>query len=314
MTPRFLHRFMSGARALSVIERRVLYLAPPASLNDPFEFGGSVDFECSVDDRKTILDLAARDELGLTEEEIRQSEQRLDEMARTEFYVYLLSLKLRALLKYFFEFSGICCFTAHDDHPLLWAHYADGHRGACLVFNNLDGLCPIFDRPLPPMPVVYSDEVPQVRVFDFYVNREKFWEDVFQLFATKKKAWSYEQEWRVVVPSTRHLNEEQRLLRFEEQHMCKVVLGHRIDPAVRDAIRQKEARRRFPLLIYQAKISDSDAGLAFKLIPPGFEYSSHADWHELPGPETKSPFPLFLVDSAPNSTAPADQKAPLPGR
>jgi hypothetical protein len=296
--PRFLHRFTSATRALSTIESQALYLPTPSSLNDPFEFTGRVEFECSLEDRKTILDLAAQNELGLTEEQIRETEHRRDDMAQTDFYVYILSLKIRGLLKYFFEFSGVCCFTRHCDHPLLWAHYADGHRGACLVFNDLDGLCPIFNRPLPPMPVIYSDAVPRIRLLDFYVNREAFWDDVFRLFATKQTAWAYEREWRVVVPSTRSMTQEQGLMRFEEQHLCKIILGDRIPPDVRNAIRSKEAGRRFPLLVYQSRLRDDGAGLGFKLIPPGFEYDSHAKWHELPGAENDSPFPSFLRDGA----------------
>lgn len=293
---RFLNRFTSGPRALSILESQALYFPTPSSLNDPFEFAGMVDFECSLEERRTILDLAARNELGLTEEELRETERRRDDMAKTDFYVYILSLKLRGLLRYLFEFSGMCCFTSHCDHPLLWAHYADGHRGACLVFNNLDGLCPIFSGPLPPMPVIYSDAVPQIRILDFYMNRKRFWDDVFRLFATKKTAWAYEQEWRVVVPSTRPMSPEKRSLHFEEQHLCKVILGDRIPPEVRTAIRQKEHGRRFPLLVYQSRLRDDGAGLGFKLIPPGFYYPSHAKWYELPGAENDSPFPSFLRD------------------
>ena len=285
---------MSAARALSVLETQALYLPPPSALNDPFEFAGNVEYECTMEDRKAILDLAAKNELGFTEEQICETEQLRDEMAKTDFYVYLLSLKIRGLLKYFFEFSGVSCFTTHCDHPLLWAHYADGHRGACLVFNDLDGQCPIFNRDLPPMPVVYADVVPKVRVLDFYMERRAFWNAVFRVFATKQTTWAYEQEWRVVLPSTRAMSDEQRLLHFEQQHMCKVILGDRIPPDVRNAIRSKQAERKFPLLVYQSRLRDDGAGLGFKLIPPGFEYKSHTQWHELPGAENSSPFPTFL--------------------
>lgn len=37
---------------------------------------------------------------------------------------------------------GICCFSALFDHPLMWSHYADKHKGVCLGFH----LNPFDDR------------------------------------------------------------------------------------------------------------------------------------------------------------------------
>lgn len=287
--PRFLHRFCSAARALSVLEQRTLFLAPPSSLNDPFEFAGAVDIECTEDDRKEILDMAARHELGLSEQQIVDSQAKRDEMAKTEFYISLLSYRIRGILSYLREFAGVCCFTRDCEHVLLWSHYADAHCGVCLVFNNLDGTCPIFDAALP---VVYADDIPKLRLLDFYKDRRRFLNDIYMLLHTKQTAWSYELEWRVVHPSTRPLSDDERLLHFDEQHLCKVILGDRISPEYRDAIRAKDHGRKFPLLIYQARVLDQRNTLAYKLLPPGFDYPSHAAWNKLPDPHFDSPFPF----------------------
>lgn len=287
--PRFLHRFCSATRALSILKQRTLYLAPPSSLNDPFEFAGAVDIECSKGDRKAILDMAARDELGLSEQQIRESQAKRDEMAKTDFYVSLLSYRIRCMLLDLHEFAGVCCFTRHCDHHLLWSHYADAHRGVCLVFNNLDERCPIFETILP---VVYADDAPTLRLLDFYMHPERFRDDIYKLLHTKQTAWSYEQEWRVVLPSTRPLSDKERLLRFEEQHLCKIILGDRISPADRDAIRAEDRGRKFPLLIYQARVLDQRYALAYKLLPPASEYPNHHAWDKLSLPDFDGPFPF----------------------
>jgi hypothetical protein len=31
---------------------------------------------------------------------------------------------------------GICCFTSNDENLIMWAHYADSHRGACVEFDS----------------------------------------------------------------------------------------------------------------------------------------------------------------------------------
>lgn len=291
--PKFLHRFCGTHRALQVLRDRTLYLAPPKWLNDPFEFTGLVDFECPERDRKVILDLATRNELGLSDQQIRESEARRDKVAKTEFFVYLLSLRIRDILGYLREFSGVCCFTAHCEHPLFWSHYADAHRGVCLVVNNLDGRFPALESALP---VIYTDAKPTLRLLDFYLNRETFREDLFQLLHTKQEQWSYEREWRVVHPSTRPLEGDERTLEFEEQHLCKIILGDRISAEGREAIRAQAQGRRFPLLIYQARVLDQKYSLAYKLLPDGVKYRSHRDWHKLPGDALPSPFP-FVASS-----------------
>ena len=33
------------------------------------------------------------------------------------------------------EKFGICCFTARCDNSLMWAHYANDHKGRCVKYN-----------------------------------------------------------------------------------------------------------------------------------------------------------------------------------
>ena len=68
-------------------------MATPHSLNDPFEFVGAVKYECSRDERKTLLDLVARKALKLSEETLRVSEPRRESMSDSDFWMYLLSLE-----------------------------------------------------------------------------------------------------------------------------------------------------------------------------------------------------------------------------
>lgn len=288
---KFLHRFCSGERAIQVLKDRTVYLAPPSSLNDPFEFTGMVDIECTQDDRKVLLDYVARNQLKLSEEQIKQSEEKRQSMSESDFWIYLLSWEVRGLLRFLYQFSGVSCFTRHFDHPLLWSHYADSHKGVCLVFNNLDNLCPLFKFAAP---VEYTDLPPKIRLLDYYLNKDNFINDIHKVFHTKQSAWSYENEWRVVIPSREPMKNYERLLHFEEQHLCKVILGDKVAPEIRKEIRTMGNGRRFPLLVYQAKVLEANYGLAFKLLPPNADYPDHSAWHKLPDPGHDSPFPPFF--------------------
>lgn len=288
---KFLHRFCSAERAIQVLKDKTVYLASPSSLNDPFEFVGMVEIECTEDDRKVLLDYVARNKLQLSEEQFKQSEEQRRSMSESDFWIYLLSWEVRGLLRFLYQFSGVCCFTRHFDHPLLWSHYADSHKGVCLVFNNLDNKCPLFKFAAP---VEYTDSPPKIRVLDYYLDKNKFIEDIHNIFHTKQSEWSYENEWRFVIPSKEPMSNDERLLHFEEQHLCKVILGDRIAPETRKTIRAMGGGRRFPLLVYQAKVLESDYGLAFKLLPPDFDYPDHSAWYKLPDAEHDSPFPSFF--------------------
>lgn len=46
--------------------------------------------------------------------------------------------KLEAFRNRMNERHGIVCFSKNHDDPVLWSHYADGHRGVALVFEIPD--------------------------------------------------------------------------------------------------------------------------------------------------------------------------------
>lgn len=82
---------------------------------------------------------------------------------------------------------GISCFSEKKDDPLMWSHYADGHRGFCLEFDA--GLEP-FSKALK---VSYSELLLSLKP-----ENEAF--NLFKNLATHKfKGWESEQEWRLFV-------------------------------------------------------------------------------------------------------------------
>ena len=78
------------------------------------------------------------------------------------------------------------------DNPLLWAHYADSHRGVCLGFRversiDLKAL----------LEVKYQDTPPVWRGED---------SDLIQkIFCTKWSHWEYEKEWRAVATDKEYI-------------------------------------------------------------------------------------------------------------
>lgn len=136
---------------------------------------------------------------------------------------------------------GILCLSRSERHPLMWAHYADCHRGVMLEFDELH---PSFRRRRDAEDdfgylrgVVYSDTRPTLR----YENAD----DTFQnLVLTKALEWAYEQEVRLSWPLGRADEIIERdgaapihLLQYPPSALKSVTLGCKGDQQSLDAIR-----------------------------------------------------------------------------
>lgn len=80
--------------------------------------------------------------------------------------------------------NKITCFSENNRSLLMWAYYANNHKGVCLKFNldhdpNLKKHC---------YKVNYTDQLTDSQYFDMY----------FQ----KSTQWFHEQEWRIVCDTT----------------------------------------------------------------------------------------------------------------
>lgn len=103
-----------------------------------------------------------------------------------------LTEKLPAML-------GVLCLSKNSNQPLMWAHYADSHRGLMIEFDSAH---PTFNRQRSTeddfghlRPVSYSKLRPELtmQTLDGY--------NAFEVFAlTKAYPWSYEEEMRLILP------------------------------------------------------------------------------------------------------------------
>jgi DUF2971 family protein len=85
---------------------------------------------------------------------------------------------------------GIACFSKVRDDILMWAHYADKHKGLCLEFDGSEN-CNFFGEA---MPVEYADFTP-------VPLGEDSMKTMTRIILTKSKHWSYEREYRIFWPN-----------------------------------------------------------------------------------------------------------------
>lgn len=109
---------------------------------------------------------------------------------------------------------GIFSLSEIPDNPLMWAHYADDHKGLCLGFEVVDGSALADEKRC--LKVEYSDFPPQfgegfthelsISLDDQgrlkSASRIAFSDPVVQAaISTKGCEWEYEREWRYVEPT-----------------------------------------------------------------------------------------------------------------
>jgi hypothetical protein len=82
---------------------------------------------------------------------------------------------------------GIVCFSRKWSNPLLWAHYAERHRGMALGFDVPDS-------------DLYNPVKYQRHRIPFPHGRELDRDDVDDVLLTKFTAWRYEAEYRCFCP------------------------------------------------------------------------------------------------------------------
>jgi len=114
---------------------------------------------------------------------------------------------------------GICSLTSKKDNLLMWAHYADSHRGICIGFDSSQ-LSASAHRIIEK--VNYSDCFPKIKMFD------EGYESWGSLITTKSKLWEYEDEYRITkIYGARKLFKINDLAFKEIVFGCKISQKHR---------------------------------------------------------------------------------------
>lgn len=183
-----LYKYYSEAGLNRFMTDLHLRFTPPLAFNDPFE---------------------VRPTLG-TDEERRL--QKLSGFEADAFFDFDFGRSLRSFLNFGIGLNmGILCLSEDPGEPLMWAHYADCHRGAVVGFDashaffsksNLENGFRQFLKP-----VAYAQERSVLPLAFFKKHQMEEiartgWQELLNredpMFYTKSVHWRYEKEWRLV--------------------------------------------------------------------------------------------------------------------
>jgi hypothetical protein len=144
------------------------------------------------------------------------------------------------------KIQRLCCFTRQWNNILMWAHYANGFKGAALVFDKTNllkdgkvrfvgyseevvkhdaGILRIKYKPRPP--VLGNNVIQAIKQKQLGNNRAKI-QLVEATTLTKYKQWKYEQESRMIILLESHSHDKQPILyKYQETSLKGIIVGNK---------------------------------------------------------------------------------------
>jgi hypothetical protein len=236
--PTHFYKFVSYDRK-DILQNGLIRFAPIGEFNDPFELEPHI-----TPYAREFIELAQ----AMSAEE-RQSVRRTDEMLKfsmeRENQVKHYSEKYRSEIKKYGVLSltanfkrkaliSVAMSTKHDPRTnlLLWAHYADSHRGFIIEFEA---------------DLIENIELKKVHYTNDrdYLTFEDIDENNFEnVFYKKSPEWAYEEEYRAVLPlekatAVAEINEKKfHLFQFNKASVRSIIFGCEMSESYREHIKE----------------------------------------------------------------------------
>lgn len=246
-----LFKYFASSRA-SILTKRLIRFTQPVVFNDPFEFLPCIkSIATDLEYRQTLEEAANKDfselyesvgaaGLGISKEVFfQQTNAALLKFgpAAQQMLKALIPQAQKKLYDSFNEHIGVLCLSERNDDLLMWAHYADCHKGFVIEF---DPESDFFNQRRGPADslrhlrkVKYSHKRPAITLSE--TSEEEF-------FLTKSDHWKYEAEWRMMMALADFDEKQERddgdvyLFRFPASAIKSVVFGSKMPESLSDSI------------------------------------------------------------------------------
>ncbi|MFA6262056.1 MAG: DUF2971 domain-containing protein [Bacteroidia bacterium] len=182
------------------LKERTIHFKCPNEYNDPFDCRINLIIDGTDEQWESY-----RQRMGITTDELKayKAERKIKVENSGSYYK---EIHRHSLLN-----IRLSCFSEVPDNILMWSHYADSHKGICLMFETIE-----FDTiqyldlnkedlqynssKLPPdhsgiIRVRYAEKLPES-----YNHLEYDKDKIAPFLMTKSTDWAYEKEWRMMLP------------------------------------------------------------------------------------------------------------------
>jgi hypothetical protein len=161
--------------------------------------------------------------------------------------------EFKKILEFEGDKLGVLCLSEKPDDILMWAHYADRHRGFCLQFDKAGLISWRFCAP-----VKYQKLYPTFHKFIPLMEESRI-DRLFLL--TKSDHWKYEREWRVIVEPPENGNPDNRKIHFPQEALTGIIFGVQMHECDKNKVRLWLKGKTPPPKLYQAKKREHEFAL-----------------------------------------------------
>ena len=165
-----------------------VYCSSPRNFNDPWDCRPFFNTDLLTNEKEQgkhvewAVEICRR-HTRMSDQDIENMKRELQNPSVLERYMreQTLAVQEEVLNRY-----RVYCLSPDVNNILMWAHYADSHRGICLEFNvKSDTICGALE-------VQYRDEFPMTTQY----SKDEA-DNLLPLLA-KASAWTYEHEYRLI--------------------------------------------------------------------------------------------------------------------
>ena len=164
----------------------------------------------------------------------------------------------------------ICCFTINPNNTLMWSHYANDHKGICIIYElyEFDSIASIsLDRSIDQIDDQILRNKLVLKKVNYLntpvqpINKLKN-QAVTHFYISKSEEWKYEDEYRIIIGQTIVLKNP---ITIERNQIKGIILGMKMNSDKRneyiDLSKKHYIDKGFDFKIYNAYTMKNDYNL-----------------------------------------------------
>jgi len=228
----------------TLLTKGEIFLASPAQFNDPFDSSlpfRYIEKELTEENIfRKLLDVGRKAWPDLTEEELhsRSYERQKSGVFQNGDYWKEFHDDFKRNIHSTF---GVISLTSKNDNLLMWAHYANSHKGMCIgldrniIYETISGTIG---------PVNYARHFPEMSLFD---NTPA---NIIKMLNTKSEHWSYEDEYRLT-----KIHSANKVYTLPPEAITQIVLGCNMPMKEKEEIYKLRDERLPHALLFEAAVN-----------------------------------------------------------
>jgi hypothetical protein len=234
-----------------------LWFSNPLEFNDPYDCNLLFDINNTEAEIKTFIIREKLKKLksGNSSELFRSTDKIIKDYIKNpeSLKVYLHNFVQNKMIPN----HGICCFSENPLDLLMWSHYADKHKGLCILYD-LEKDIKFFSFPIK---VDYPDHYPK---FNYIRNSFNLSHSIVQfIFGTKSKEYSHETEIRVI-KEKRNINNFRGKVPIKRDAIVEVIFGYKTDKTDKNRLFELMKSTGYNPMFSDAILKPDDFGLTKK--------------------------------------------------